>query len=279
MLRLIIGSLLFTLILPLHALELDGERQQGALLKGKVEPGAKVRLNDEAVEVTESGRFVIGFGRDADGSHQLTVIGPGGEKKTRTLSIKSRDYEVQRIDGVPDRTVNPDEKSLQRIRAEARRVARAREKRSRRQAFLEAFIWPVEGPITGVYGSQRFYNGEPRQPHYGIDIAAEAGRKVRAPASGEVTLAEPDLYFSGGTLIIDHGHGVSSTMLHLRKLDVSAGDEVDKGERVGEVGATGRATGAHLDWRMNWRDERVDPTTIAPPLNNGNTPGFEAGEG
>jgi len=272
-LRFITACLLMIWILPLHALELEGERRQGALLKGKVEPGVEVRLNGEAVAVTDSGRFVIGFGRDAEPTHELTVVGSDGTTETHTLHIASREYDVQRIEGVPDQTVNPDRDALERIRAESRRVAEARRNTSQRESFLERFIWPVQGPITGVYGSQRFYNGEPRQPHYGIDIAAEAGRKVVAPASGEVTMADPDLYFSGGTLIIDHGHGVSSTMLHLSKLYVSVGDEVARGEAVGEVGATGRATGAHLDWRMNWREQRVDPTTIAPPLEDGATPG------
>lgn len=278
MLRFIVGVLMFAWILPLHGLELEGERRQGALLQGKVEPGARVHLNDESIDVTGGGHFVIGFGRNADTAHELRITKPDGTRETHRLQIGKREYDVQRIEGVPQATVTPDEAALERIRAEARRVASAREKTSAREAFLESFIWPVQGPITGVYGSGRFYNGEPRQPHYGIDIAAEAGRRVLAPAGGEITLAEPDLYFSGGTLIIDHGYGVSSTMLHLSDIHVSVGDEVQQGDVIGEVGASGRATGAHLDWRMNWRDRRVDPATIAPPLVNGHTPGASDGD-
>ena len=279
MLRFVAGLLMFAWMLPLHALELEGPRTQGALLKGRVPPGHEVRLNGEVVGVTESGRFAVGFGRKADQQQELVVIGPDGETQTHRIELAQRDYDVQRVDGVPDRTVNPDKQAMKRIREEARRVGEARQKTSRREAFLEGFIWPVEGRITGVYGSQRFYNGEPRQPHYGIDIAAEAGRTVVSPASGEVTFADPDLYFSGGTLIIDHGYGVSSTMLHLSDIHVSVGDEVEQGQALGEVGATGRATGAHLDWRMNWRNRRVDPTTIAPALEDGYTPGASRGDG
>lgn len=279
MLRFVAGCLMFVWMLPLHAIELEGQRIQGALLKGKVPPGHEVRLNGEEVDVTDSGRFVLGVGRDADPQQELVVIGPDGGKQTHRVEIAKRDYDVQRVDGVPDRTVNPDEKDMERIREEARRVAEARRRTSKREAFLEGFIWPVEGRITGVYGSQRFYNGEPRQPHYGIDVAADKGRSVVAPASGEVTFADPDLYFSGGTLIIDHGYGVSSTMLHLSDINVSVGDEVEQGQVVGEVGATGRATGAHLDWRMNWRQERVDPTTVAPALEDGYTPGASREDG
>ena len=277
MLRFVAGFLMFVWMLPLHALELEGQRTQGALLKGRVPPGHEVSLNGESVGVTESGRFVVGFGRQADPKQELVVVGPDGETETHRIELAERDYDIQRVEGVPDRTVNPDKEALKRIREEARRVAEARRQTSRREAFLEGFIWPVEGRITGVYGSQRFYNGEPRQPHYGIDIAAEAGRTVVSPASGRVTFADPDLYFSGGTLIIDHGYGVSSTMLHLSELHVAVGDEVEQGQALGEVGATGRATGPHLDWRMNWRDRRVDPTTIAPSLQEGYTPGATGG--
>ena len=277
MLRFVAGFLMLVWIMPLYALELEGERTQGALLKGRVDPGREVRLNGEPVEVTESGRFAIGFGRKADLNHELVVVGPDGETQTHRIELARRDYDIQRVEGVPDRTVNPDKKALKRIREEARRVARARRQTSRQEAFLEPFIWPVEGRITGVYGSQRFYNGEPRSPHYGIDIAAEKGRPVVSPAGGTVTFTDPDLYFSGGTLIIDHGYGVSSTMLHLSDIHVAVGDEVEQGQALGEVGATGRATGPHLDWRMNWRDRRVDPTTIAPSLQEGYTPGATGG--
>ena len=131
---------------------------------------------------------------------------------------------------------------------------------------LAGFMWPVEGPISGVYGSQRYYNGEPRRPHFGVDVAAPAGTTVRAPAAGIVTLAQPDLFYSGGTVILDHGYKLSSTFLHMSEVLVQAGDELKAGDIIGAVGATGRATGPHLDWRMNWRDTRIDPQLLAPPM-------------
>lgn len=265
--------LICLLALPLcaTALELEGPKTQGSLLRGSVEPGTEVRLNGKDVAVTPSGRFAVGFGRSADLDQELEVIGAEGKKQVHNLTLEERNYDVQKVEGVPDETVTPDEEALERIRAEARRVQAAREDRSQREDFAGPWIWPVAGPLTGVYGSQRYYNGEPRQPHYGVDIAAEKGTPVVAPTGGRVVLVEPDLYFSGGTLILDHGYGVSSTFLHLSEIHVSEGDEVARGESVGEVGASGRATGAHLDWRMNWKDQRVDPMTVAPPVIDGAT--------
>jgi murein DD-endopeptidase MepM/ murein hydrolase activator NlpD len=131
---------------------------------------------------------------------------------------------------------------------------------------LAGFVWPAQGPISGVYGSQRFYNGEPRNPHYGVDVAVPKGTPVHAPAAGVVTLAEPDLYFSGGTVILDHGYRLSSTFLHMSEVSVQVGDELQAGDLIGAVGSTGRATGPHLDWRMNWRQQRIDPQLLAPPM-------------
>ena len=131
---------------------------------------------------------------------------------------------------------------------------------------LAGFQWPAIGPISGVYGSQRIYNGTPRSPHYGVDVAVPTGTPVLAPSSGVVTLAEPDLFYSGGTIILDHGFRLSSSFLHLSKVHVAVGQEVKQGELIGEVGATGRATGPHLDWRMSWRNQRIDPQLLAPPM-------------
>ncbi len=263
------------LALPVHALELQGKFKQGALLKGEVEPDTEVYLNDEPVPVLSDGRFSIGFGRDAANEHRIRLEKPSGESEEHRITIAERDYDIQRVEGVPQETVTPSEEHLERIRNEAVRVREARAERTEHDAFLGDYIWPVEGRITGVYGSQRYYNGEPRQPHYGVDVARPTGTEVMAPAAGRVTLSEPDLYFSGGTLIIDHGYGVSSTLMHLSALHVEVGDWVEQGQPVGEVGATGRATGPHLDWRMNWFSERIDPTTIAPPIEDGHTPGAQ----
>jgi murein DD-endopeptidase MepM/ murein hydrolase activator NlpD len=134
------------------------------------------------------------------------------------------------------------------------------------QGALAGFEWPALGPISGVYGSQRYYNGTAGNPHYGVDVAVPVGTPVYAPAAGVVTLAEPDLLFSGGTIILDHGFRLSSAFLRLSNVLVEVGQEIDIGDLIGEVGATGRATGAHLDWRMNWRSHRIDPQLLVPPM-------------
>ncbi len=247
-------------------LELQGRLVQGGLVYGRTAPGAEVRLEDREVRVSPAGVFLLGFGRDAPEEQTLVVTGADGERIERRLEIARRDYDIQRIDGVPPRTVSPPEEALPRIREETRRVREARRRDDPRTGFLADFHWPVQGRITGVYGSQRVYNGEPRRPHYGIDIATPAGTPARAPAPGIVTVAHPDMYFSGGTVLLDHGHGLSSAFLHLRSIAVDTGDEVERGDPIGEVGAGGRATGAHLDWRINWFDRRLDAAQLVGPM-------------
>lgn len=248
-------------------LTLQGASTQGGMLLGQGAVGAQVWQDGKAVRVGPDGVFLLGFGRDAPETSELRVLYPDGSEERRTLQVSRRDYRIQRIDGLPDRKVTPRSKEdLKRIREDAIAVGRARAKDDPREDFLQGFIWPVEGPISGVYGSQRVLNGKPRRPHFGVDIARPTGTPVVAPADGVVTLAAPDLFFSGGTLIIDHGHKLSSTFLHLSRLLVKEGQRVRQGEPVAEVGATGRVTGAHLDWRMNLREHRIDPQLLAPPM-------------
>lgn len=262
-------SLLFaplaSLALPLN---LDGPIEQGALIRGKTAPGAKVTLDGKVLKTSPQGDFVLGFGRDDKGPHLLAVA-LGDDSAHRKLVPKTRQYRLQKVNGVPERTVNPPEAVQARIRMEAAKVAKVRAETSNRLDFTAPLRWPLTGPITGVYGSQRIYNGTPKAPHFGVDVAAPTGTQVLAPWAGKVVLAEPDLYFSGGTLILDHGHGVSSTFLHLSALDVSPGQEVKAGDPIAKVGATGRATGPHLDWRLNWYEVRLDPALIAPPMPKG----------
>lgn len=244
------------------ALDLQGEPVQGGLMFGRTEPGTTVRLDGESVMVSPEGLFVIGFGRDESGVRQLEIRTPGGEAASRELEIQPREYDIERVDGLPPQTVTPDPEATERIRREAAMVSSARARRDERSDFSQAFTWPASGRISGVYGSQRVLNGEPRRPHYGLDIAAPTGTPVYAPASGIVTLVHPDMYFSGGTLIIDHGHGLSSSFLHLSEILVESGTYVERGELVARIGASGRASGPHLDWRMNWLDRRVDPQRL-----------------
>ena len=249
-----------------EALELSGPQRQGGLLAGQVEPGARVEGLGQAIPVDDAGRFLLGLGRDAPESVAVTVILADGTTRRHNVPVQSRDYDIQRIDGLPPNQVSPDADTLARIREDAARVREARQARLDERHFDVGWIWPVTGPISGVYGSQRILNGEPRQPHYGIDIARATGTPVRAPSDGIVTLAAEDLFFSGGTLIVDHGQGLSSSFLHLARILVEPGEFVRQGQVIAEVGATGRVTGAHLDWRMNWFDQRIDPSLLVPPM-------------
>lgn len=247
-------------------LELAGELAQGGLVWGRVPPGTAVRFLDRDVRVTPEGRFVIGFGRDAAPELSLSLRYPDGRREERMLAIVQRHYAVQRIDGLPPKMVTPDAAQLARIRREAALIAAVKARDTEATWFEAGFVWPVRGPISGVYGSQRILNGEPRRPHFGVDIAAPAGTPVLAPAGARVALAEPDLYFTGGTVMLDHGHGVTSVYSHLATVTAEAGAVVERGAVLGTVGATGRVTGAHLDWRLNWFDQPLDPALVAGPM-------------
>lgn len=244
------------------ATQLQGEAVQGGLIFGQAAPGSEVSLDGDDVMITPEGRFVIGFDRDETGTRELRVEVPGLPAETLQLPVKARDYDIERVDGLPQRTVTPDPEAAERIRQEAAMVSTARRLRDQRADYSGGFAWPAGGRISGVYGSQRILNGEPGRPHYGLDIAAPTGDPVYAPAPGKVTLTHQDMYFSGGTLIIDHGQGLSSTFLHLSEILVETGDEVKQGDLIARIGATGRASGPHLDWRMNWLDRRVDPQLL-----------------
>lgn len=250
--------------IPVHWLH--AHWTQGGYAIGQTIPGSSVHFQGRALRLTDDGRFLVGFHRDEGRIVRFAVRTPDGREYRFARSIAPRDYRIQRIDGVDPDKVSPPPAVLDRIRREAELVRRARAADSPRTDFLQRFIWPVTGPISGVFGSQRVLNGEPRTPHYGVDVAVPTGTVVVAPAGGRVTLAEPDLYFSGGTLMIDHGHGLSSAFLHLSRILVSVGDEVRQGQPIAEVGATGRATGPHLDWRVNWFESRIDAALLAGPM-------------
>lgn len=247
-----------------NAVELIGEMTQGSLIRGQVPPGTTVWLDDIEIKVSEKGYFGFGFGRDAKLAYDLAWQTPNQDKQYKTLVLEKREYQTQAIEGLPQKMVTPPESVLKRIRQDSAQVAKARSLIDDSTAFMEDFIWPAEGPITGVYGSQRILNGKPKRPHFGVDVGGPVGQPVYAPASGVVTLFVPDMYYSGGTLILDHGHGISSTFLHLSKAHVQEGQWVKQGELIAEIGATGRATGPHLDWRMNWMKERIDPALLVP---------------
>src|SRR5690606_34724221 len=232
---------------------------QGSMVIGKVPPGSRVEYAGRVLRTTGYGTVVFGVGRDQAAPVEVTVVRPDGVRSVQRIAVSPRDWPVQRVDGVPPKTVNPPPAIAERIAREQAQVTAARVRDDDRADFAQRFIRPVEGRISGRFGNQRVYNGTPGAPHSGIDIAAPAGTPVKAPAAGVVTFAAPDLYLTGGTVLLDHGFGISSNFLHLSRLDVKAGDRVAQGQVIGAVGATGRATGPHLHWGMNWFNTRIDP--------------------
>lgn len=252
---------------PAGALELDGPVVQGALRIGLVKPGAVVTVDSKPVRIdAQSGRFVVGIGHDRTAPLQITVTGADGASESFRFPVVLRDYDIERIDGLPPRKVSPNQADMDRILREGRLISAARAQNSALVHGLSGFRWPMTGRISGRYGNQRILNGEPRRPHLGVDIAASPGTPVGASAAGVVSLAEPDLFYTGGTIVIDHGHGVTSIYSHLAAIDVAVGRQVAAGEIIGTVGSTGRSTGPHLDWRINWFDLRLDPELIAGPM-------------
>jgi murein DD-endopeptidase MepM/ murein hydrolase activator NlpD len=248
--------------LALADVSLHGESVQGGLIFGQADPGSSATLDGNELIVSAQGNFVIGFDRDESGQRVLAVSAPDRPDEIITLDVLTRVYDIERVDGLPPSTVKPDPEAEQRIRDEAAMVNAARSRRDPATYYAAGFAWPASGRISGVYGSQRILNGEPGRPHFGMDIAAAEGSPVYAPADGVITLAHPGMYFSGGTLILDHGQGLSSSFLHLSKILVATGVTVQQGDLIALVGATGRASGPHLDWRMNWLDRHVDPQLL-----------------
>ena len=211
--------------------------------------------------------MLSGFSRDDNQTYTLKIIDKNGRTETQTLTPTKREYKIQRVNGIAKKIMNPNPEAVKRAKQDSAQVKLARKTDSNLQYFAKGFVAPINGTVTGVYGSQRVYNGVPKTPHYGIDYAGKKGDPVKAPANGTIVLNVPDMFYSGGTMIIDHGHGVTSTFLHLSDSYVKVGDQVKQGDVVAAVGSTGRSTGPHLDWRINWFDVRLDPAlalTIEP---------------
>lgn len=268
-LSLITATVLYSALVhaSLPIVKLSGEIEQGALVLGKTANNNQVTFDGKALSLTAHGDFVFGFSRDDNKTHQLVIINAHGEQIVKKLTPKKRQYKIQRITGIAKKIMQPSTKAIVRIKKDNKQIKQARAVKSNIAAFAQGFIAPNQGKITGVYGSQRYFNGKPKRPHFGLDFAAPTGAVVLAPAGGVVTLFVADMFYSGGTLLIDHGHGISSTFLHLSKSYVKKGDIINKGQKIAEVGSSGRATGPHLDWRINWHNVRLDPALalkIAP---------------
>ena len=245
-----------------YALEFKGKFQQGSFILGKTEPGSKVEIDKKKIRVSKEGYFAFGLGRDRKNDVVIKVI---NNQKLKIIEKKvlKKEYKIQRIDGLPKKQVTPPKEVYERIKKDNVLIGIAREVDTSLNYFTKKFIKPLDKAIiTGVYGSQRILNGKPRRPHYGLDYAAKEGTPIKAMMDGVVTLAEKDLYFTGGTIIFDHGHGVSTLYMHLKDINVDLGQKVKQGEIIGTVGKTGRSTGPHLDVRLNWFDIKLDPAIV-----------------
>jgi murein DD-endopeptidase MepM/ murein hydrolase activator NlpD len=240
-------------------IQLSGEIKQGGLVIGKTHTNNVVRLNNKVLPVSTQGDYVFAFSRDDKTKYSLTITSPSGTIETKTFTPAKRDYKISRVEGISKKIMNPNKKANIRAGEDRTAMVKVRKVSSKLTDFSQGFIAPRSARITGVYGSQRFYNGIAKNPHFGVDYAGQIGAPVKAPASGTVLLWVPDMFYSGGTLVIDHGHGITSNFLHLSASLVKVGDYVKQGQVIAKVGNSGRVTGPHLDWRMNWHQVRFDP--------------------
>ena len=246
---------------------ISGYPVEGNLIVARTNPSNKIKINNEFLEIDESGIFVFGFHRDEENPIKLVIINNENEQFKTSIKPIKRVYKIQRIDGLKKSMVTPPEDTISRIKSDRKKVNRARKVKLEMGDFIQGFDWPLKGLITGVYGSQRILNDIPKSPHFGIDISVPIGTSVKAPASGIVTLTE-DLYYSGYTVILNHGLNINSTFLHLSEINVNVGDRIGRGDLIGHSGDTGRSTGPHLDWRIDWNGKRLDAEMLAGPMNN-----------
>tara|TARA_B100001175_G_scaffold316992_1_gene332423 strand:- start:220 stop:1119 length:900 start_codon:yes stop_codon:yes gene_type:complete len=246
---------------------ISGYPVEGNLIVARTNPSNKIKINNEFLEIDESGIFVFGFHRDEENPIKLVIINNENEQFKTSIKPIKRVYKIQRIDGLKKSMVTPPEDTISRIKSDRKKVNKARKVKLEMGDFIQGFDWPLKGLITGVYGSQRILNDIPKSPHFGIDISVPIGTSVKAPASGIVTLTE-DLYYSGYTVILNHGLNINSTFLHLSEINVNVGDRIGRGDLIGHSGDTGRSTGPHLDWRIDWNGKRLDAEMLAGPMNN-----------
>ena len=259
----VIVFIFFTLFFKnLHALELRGKFYQGNLIIGKTEPGFQIFVDKKKIKTSNEGIFVFGLGKNRRNDVVIESIKNNVSKKIIKKILKKK-YKVQRIDNLPKKQVTPPKEVYERIKSDNKLIAEARATNSDLHFFDKKFKLPIKDSIiTGVYGSQRVLNGIPKSPHYGLDFAAKEGTEIEAMLDGTVTLAEKDLYYTGGTIIFDHGHGISTLYMHLKDINVKNGQKIRQGDIIGTVGKTGRSTGAHLDIRLNWFGVKLDPASV-----------------
>lgn len=250
-------------------LDVPAEVSPGGLIIGSVEPGSQVTVDGASVRVSQSGRFLAGVGRDDTGVLTIIADGPQGRDE-QEVRILSREYNIQRIDGLPQNKVTPDPKTLERIGRESAAIRAVRTLDTEEMFFANAttapFEWPAIGRISGVYGSQRILNGEPRRPHFGVDIAAPTGTPIITMAPGIVRLVHEDMFLTGKTVMVDHGHGLMSVYIHMNTITVEEGQRLARSEQIGTIGSTGRSTGPHLHWGVTLFAEQLDPALLVGPM-------------
>ena len=244
---------------------ISGSPIEGNLIIAKTKPENKVLFNNQKIQIDETGIFIFGFHRDEENSIKLVIINNENEQFETTINPIKRKYKIQRINGLKKSMVSPPKEVINKIKSDINKVKIARSASAEMGDFTKGFDWPVKGLITGVYGSQRILNGIPKSPHFGIDISVPSGTRVKAPASGTITLTE-NLYYSGYTVILNHGLNLNSTFLHLSEINVKVGDRINRGNLIGLSGNTGRSTGPHLDWRIDWNGKRLDAEMLAGPM-------------
>jgi len=250
------------------SLQCAGAFTQGGTVLCRGTPGAEIQIDGQAITRTNAeGWAVVGFTREAPSSVRIELH-EGSSYVASEYQIAPRQFDIQRVDGLPQQTVTPtDPAVLARIQREAALKRAGWDSAADIEGFLDGFILPIEGGrVSGTWGNQRILNGVPASPHFGYDIAAPAGTPIRAPAAGVVTLAQPDMHYEGGLVFIDHGQGLITMYLHMSRLDVAVGDTVEQGQVIGAVGSSGRATGPHLCWRMKWRERQLDPSVAVEGL-------------
>ena len=256
--------------MPLHAeamrFSVKGAMAQGGLCVGMAEAGAQISIDGRPVRVSANGIFAFGFAYDQTKPILVEAQFTDGTKQSQSFTPTIRKYEIQTVNGLPQATVTPPPDVLARIHQEAANIYQARTIDTDAAWFADGFDWPASGIESSVYGSQRIDNGTPMAPHLGVDIAAPVGTPIHAPAGGRVSIVD-NYVLDGGFTLIDHGQGVSTCYLHQSKLLVKAGDAVTRGQLIGLMGETGRATGSNLHWGMNWFQVKLDPSlSVASPL-------------
>ncbi len=244
-----------------------GTLSQGGLILGTAPAGTRtLTLNGKQIALSPDGRFIAGFDRDAGSQATLTATLADGRTISQPLTIAPRAWRIERLDTLP-KFPAPDPVFAKLRPPELAQIVAARARTTDAQGWRQAFAWPATGRISGLFGSQRIYKGEPGSYHSGTDIAKPTGAVVTAPADGVVILAADHPFtLEGNLLMLDHGMGLNSAFLHLSRIDVKLGDHVTKGQPIGAVGMTGRATGPHLHWALRWADAKLDPMLVAEPM-------------